>query len=253
MDVTAMSKMAYAMNQSAAKLPQAERVQTAQAAKGGAADAAKAAQDAGAAFDVKISDAAKKKAADAKAAEADEPAKNGKTKGLTADEVKVLQADIDNSYNILIKTMTEQNAMLQAWQKDGVGFLNFDGRKVLTAQFALPDVATTPEEAAKAIADGGQWSVNAVADRIMNMATSIAGDDPKKLEAMRSAVQEGFKQAGLDFTKMTGKKDMPEITGKTSADSMGRFDKLVKKDDTAKDAAAQPAQDAQKKAAGAQL
>ena len=58
MDVTAMSKMAYAMNQSAAKLPQAERVQ---AAKGGAADAAKTAQDAGAAFDVKISDAAKKR------------------------------------------------------------------------------------------------------------------------------------------------------------------------------------------------
>ena len=86
MDVTAMSKMAYAMNQSAAKLPQAERVQTAQAAKGGAADAAKTAQDAGAAFDVKISDAAKKKAADAKAAETDEPAKGGKTKGLTADE-----------------------------------------------------------------------------------------------------------------------------------------------------------------------
>ena len=49
MDVTAMSKMAYAMNQSAAKLPQTERVQTAQMPKGGAADAAKTAQDAGAA------------------------------------------------------------------------------------------------------------------------------------------------------------------------------------------------------------
>ena len=221
MDVTAMSKMAYAMNQSAAKLPQAERVQTAQATKG------------------------------------------GKTKGLTADEVKALQDDIDNSYNILIKTMTEQNAQLQAWQKDGVGFLNFDGRKVLTAQFALPDVATTPEEAAKAVADGGDWSVKAVADRIMSMATSIAGDDPKKLEALRSAVQDGFKQAGIDFKQMTGKKDMPEITGKTYDEIMGRFDKLVKKDDAPKvdaakaaapkDAAA-AAQDAQqKKAAGAAL
>ena len=263
MDVTAMSKMAYAMNQSAAKLPQAERVQTAQATKGGAAEAAKTAQGAGAAFDVKISDAAKKKAADAKAAEADEPAKGGKTKGLTADEVKALQDDIDNSYNILIKTMTEQNAQLQAWQKDGVGFLNFDGRKVLTAQFALPDVATTPEEAATAVADGGDWSVKAVADRIMSMATSIAGDDPKKLEALRSAVQDGFKQAGIDFKQMTGKKDMPEITGKTYDEIMGRFDKLVKKDDAPKadaakaaapkDAAA-AAQDAQqKKAAGAAL
>lgn len=255
MDVTAMSKMAYAVNQNASKLPQAERVQGAQGAKSGAA-ATPAAKDAGAAYDVKISDAAQKKAADAKAAEQENPA-NGKTKGLTADEVKALQDDIDNSYNILIKTMTEQNAKLQAWQKDGVGFLNFDGRKVPTAQFALPDVATTPEEAAKAIADGGDWSVNAVADRIMSLATSIAGDDPKKLEAMRSAVQEGFKQAGIDFTKMTGKKDMPEITGKTYDEIMGRFDKLVKKDDAPKDGAAgaaAAAQDAQqKKAAGASL
>ncbi len=255
MDVTTMSKMAYTLNQNAAKLPGAAAgVSGAQSAKDAGAAAQKPdAKDAGAAYDVKISDAAQKKAADAKAAADADDAKGGKTKGLTADEVKALQADIDNSYNILIKTMTEQNAMLQAWQKDGVGFLNFDGRKVLTAQFALPDVATTPEEAAKAIADGGQWSVNAVADRIMNMATSIAGDDPKKLEAMRSAVQEGFKQAGLDFTKMTGKKDMPEITGKTYDEIMGRFDKLVKKDDAPKDAAAQPAQDAQQKAAGAQL
>lgn len=253
MDVTAMSKMAYAMNQNAAKLPSAaERVQEAQGAKpAGAAAAVFGAKDAGVAYDVKISDAAKQKAADAKAAEEQEPT-NGKAKGLTADEVKALQEDIDNSYNLLIKTMTEQNAKLQAWQKDGVGFLNFDGRKVSTAQFALPDVATTPEEAAKAVADGGDWSVGAVADRIMGMATSIAGDDPKKLEAMRSAVQQGFKQAGIDFKNMTGKKDMPEITGKTYDEIMGRFDKLVKKDDAAK--AADKTQDIQqKKAAGAQL
>ena len=62
---------------------------------------------------------------------------------------------------------------------------------------------------------------------------------------------------------MTGKKDMPEITGKTYDEIMGRFDKLVKKDDAPKadaakaaapkDAAA-AAQDAQqKKAAGAVL
>ena len=168
--------------------------------------------------------------------------------------------------------MTEQNAKLQAWQADGTGFLNFDGRKVLTAQFALPDVATTPEDAKKAIADGGDWSVNAVADRIMNIATSIAGDDPKKLETLRSAVQAGFKQAGIDFTELTGKKDMPEITGKTYDEVMSRFDKLVKKDAAgtdapakdaaakdvpAKDAAAKNAaatvQNAEKKAVGAQL
>ena len=270
MNVSAMNTTTYAVPQNAAKLPQtAERVQGAQAVDAAKASAAK---EAGAAFDVKISDAAREKAAEKVAADQDAPVKNGKTKGLTADEVKALQDDIDNSYNILIKTMTEQNAKLQAWQADGTGFLNFDGRKVLTAQFALPDVATTPEDAKKAIADGGDWSVNAVADRIMNIATSIAGDDPKKLETLRSAVQAGFKQAGIDFTELTGKKDMPEITGKTYDEVMSRFDKLVKKDAAgtdapakdaaakdvpAKDAAAKNAaatvQNAEKKAAGAQL
>ena len=244
MNVSAMNTTAYAVPQNAAKLPQtAERVQGAQAVDAAKAPAAK---EAGAAFDVKISDAAREKAAEKVAADQDAPAKNGKAKGLTADEVKALQDDIDNSYNILIKTMTEQNAKLQAWQADGTGFLNFDGRKVLTAQFALPDVATTPEDAKKAIADGGDWSVNAVADRIMNIATSIAGDDPKKLETLRSAVQAGFKQAGIDFTEMTGKKDMPEITGKTYDEVMSRFDKLVKKDAAGTDA---PAKDAAAKGA----
>ena len=235
MNVSAMNTTAYAVPQNAAKQPQtAERVQGAQAVDAAKAPAAK---EAGAAFDVKISDAAREKAAEKVAADQDAPAKNGKTKGLTADEVKALQDDIDNSYNILIKTMTEQNAKLQAWQADGTGFLNFDGRKVLTAQFALPDVATTPEDAKKAIADGGDWSVNAVADRIMNIATSIAGDDPKKLETLRSAVQAGFKQAGIDFT---------EMTGKTYDEVMSRFDKLVKKDAAGTDA---PAKDAAAKGA----
>lgn len=244
MNVSAMNTTTYAVSQNAAKLPQmAERVQGAQAVDAAKAPAAK---EAGAAFDVKISDAAREKAAEKVAADQDAPAKNGKAKGLTADEVKALQDDIDNSYNILIKTMTEQNAKLQAWQADGTGFLNFDGRKVLTAQFALPDVATTPEDAKKAIADGGDWSVNAVADRIMNIATSIAGDDPKKLETLRSAVQAGFKQAGIDFTELTGKKDMPEITGKTYDEVMSRFDKLVKKDAAGTDA---PAKDAAAKGA----
>ena len=54
-------------------------------------------------------------------------------------------------------------------------------------------------------------------------------------------MQAGFKQAGIDFTEMTGKKDMPEITGKTYDEVMSRFDKLVKKDAAGTDA---PAKDA---------
>ena len=90
-----------------------------------------------------------------------------------------------------------------------------------------------------------------------------AGGGGNGKSAYELAVQDGFKQAGIDFKQMTGKKDMPEITGKTYEEIMGRFDKLVKKDDAPKadaakvaapkDAAA-AAQDAQqKKAAGAAL
>ena len=205
MNVSAMNTTAYAVPQNAAKQPQtAERVQGAQAVDAAKAPAAK---EAGAAFDVKISDAAREKAAEKVAADQDAPAKNGKTKGLTADEVKALQDDIDNSYNILIKTMTEQNAKLQAWQADGTGFLNFDGRKVLTAQFALPDVATTPEDAKKAIADGGDWSVNAVADRIMK--TKLYFDDTSsttvldiRTRARRLKAEHGLDLIAIDYLQL---------------------------------------------------
>lgn len=86
----------------------------------------------------------------------------------------------------------------------------------------LPPAATTPEGALAAISPGGAYSVDAVADRIFNMAASIAGDDPEMLEKMRNAVIKGFKDAGVEFKQTTGK-GLPDISNQTYDEIMKRF------------------------------
>ena len=76
--------------------------------------------------------------------------------------------------------------------------------------------------ALEAISEGGEYSVDAVADRIMDMAMALAGDDPSKIEELRTAVQKGFTGAaemlGMDYD------DMPDITKQTFDTVMERFD-----------------------------
>jgi hypothetical protein len=155
-------------------------------------------------------------------------AKNAE-KGLSADAVKQMQADIDNSYSVMIATMTEHNSKMQSWLSAGIGTLRFGDVLVDAYKFALPEVGTTPEEAAKAIAPGGAYSVEAVADRVFGLAEALANGDPKKLEEMRAAVEKGFEQAGVAFKDATGAKGMPQITQDTHTEIMKRFDDLQKK------------------------
>lgn len=77
-------------------------------------------------------------------------------------------------------------------------------------------------EAEKSISEGGEYSVNSVADRIMNMAKALAGEDSSKISMLREAVQKGFSGAA----SLLGKKDdeMPEITKNTYSEVMKRFD-----------------------------
>ncbi|MGN0941226.1 MAG: hypothetical protein ACI4OA_05940 [Selenomonadaceae bacterium] len=148
-------------------------------------------------------------------------------KGLTDDQVKILEDGIAKSQALMIKTMTEQNMKLQGWLDDGIGKLNFSGTIIDAAEFALPAVATTPEEAEKAVADGGDWSIDAVATRIFGMASAIAGGDPERLKAMQDAVEAGCKQAGITWKDEMGEDEMPEITKKTHDEITSRFEKLM--------------------------
>lgn len=184
----------------------------------------------GEAFELDISAAAKQAQA---AAQDDLSVDNDtqSTKGLTADQVRYLEESIQvnqqTMLNMMIQALTESNDKLQGWLDDGVGILNFDGVQIDAARFGLPEVATNPEDAAKAIGEGGDWSIDAVSTRIFDLATAIAGNDPEKLSAMRAAVEEGFKQAGLQWTDATGLQNMPEITQNTYDEIMSRFDNRV--------------------------
>lgn len=185
----------------------------------GAAAAAKAAEpQAGAAapaadaYQVNVTDAAK--------------SHGEAVKGLTAEQIDILQQGIDNSYKMMISVLTENNAKLQGWLDEGIGKLAFGDLQIDSSKFALPPVGTTPEEAEKAVGEGGDYSVDAVAGRIFDMAKAIAGDDPEKLKAMQDAVEEGFKQAGLAWKETLGTDKMPQITQDTHAEITKRFDDL---------------------------
>lgn len=147
-------------------------------------------------------------------------------KGLDADQVSALKADVEKSQQNMLKMMTSVLADNQA-RLAGVTQFNFDGVLVDASEFALPAVATTPEAAQEAISEGGDYSVSAVADRIFGLAEKLAGGDADKLEQMRSAVEKGFELAGVTFRDATGEEDMPEITQKTHDEIMTRFDKLL--------------------------
>ena len=154
----------------------------------------------------------------------------GKSKGLSASVLDQLQQEAEANeqtfLNLMIQALSASNDKLQGWLDSGTGILNFGGTKIDAARFALPEVATNAEDAAKAVADGGAWSVDAVAGRIFDMATAIAGNDPEKLSTMRAAIEEGFKQAGATWKSATGIDDMPDITKKTQEEINRRFDEL---------------------------
>lgn len=79
------------------------------------------------------------------------------------------------------------------------------------------------EAAKQSISDDGEWGVDAVATRIMNMAYSLSGGDTSKLELLKNAVIDGFKEAGFDPDNRE-KSNMPEITGQTYDEVIKRFD-----------------------------
>lgn len=82
-------------------------------------------------------------------------------------------------------------------------------------------------EALKAISEGGEYSIGAVADRIMEFAEAIAGDDPEKVAEMRKSVEKGFEAA---YETLGLKKDeMPQITRDTYDEIMKRFDEWEQK------------------------
>lgn len=78
------------------------------------------------------------------------------------------------------------------------------------------------DEAQKSIEDGGYWSVDSVATRIMDMAKLLAGNDPSKLATLKDSIIKGFGGAA-ELLGKSGLDDMPDITKQTYDEVMKRF------------------------------
>ncbi|MEG1777598.1 MAG: hypothetical protein RR209_01345 [Angelakisella sp.] len=140
---------------------------------------------------------------------------------LAAQESQMLQSMAGNTTNQANSFLQSIGGVMNKVTQDTDAFWKQAG--AIKPDNDLPPVATTPEGALAAISEGGAYSVKSVADRIFGMAESMAGDDPKLLEKMRTAVIKGFKEAGIDFKSSTGK-GLPSISDDTFSEIMKRFD-----------------------------
>ena len=105
-------------------------------------------------------------------------------------------------------------------QTNKVGLVNmyYDGNLKNFYQNLTVD-AKTIEKAKQDIDEDGYYGVNQTSERILSFAKAIAGDDPKKIQEMRDAVEKGFKKA----EQMWGDK-LPDISQRTYDKVMSTFD-----------------------------
>lgn len=157
-----------------------------------------------------------------------------KPQKLTDKQIKALKEAQAENQKQLIKKLTESLFLGQSGTSKSSSAQNsFDSLSNLLAKLSeatgLPEIVTAPEEAEKALTGDGPYSINSVTTRIMDMATSLAGNNPEKLELMRSAVKKGFEHAGITFSQITGESNLPQICQDTYDEVMKRFDELQEK------------------------
>ena len=87
--------------------------------------------------------------------------------------------------------------------------------------------AATKAQAQADISEDGYWGVKQTSERILDFAKALAGDNPDKLEQMRSAFEKGYKQA-----EKTWGGELPEISKNTFDAVMKGFDELTGKAQT---------------------
>lgn len=128
------------------------------------------------------------------------------------DSIEVNRLIADNEKRINDFKETIRKMIVKQGEKSNLTLL---GRKL---NVSVED----SQKAAESIADGGEYSVDAVATRIVDMAMSLSGGDKTKISLLRDAVKKGFEAAGLEFNE--GKR-LPDICSKTYDEIMERFDK----------------------------
>lgn len=135
------------------------------------------------------------------------------TKRLSADQISAYQEQRNQSFSKMINDIVSSQAnqgKKAELAKNGITKSFFD------------DLVVTPEQqmaAQQAIGEDGEWGVNAVATRIVDMCVALSGGDASKVEELRAAVDKGFKQA---MGQWGG--SLPSICDQTHTEINKRFD-----------------------------
>ena len=137
-----------------------------------------------------------------------------KSKAANPELIAKLKADSDNRLQQL------QSLVTNMFKKQGITIGTADDMWKVLASGNFTADADTIAKAKEDISDDGYWGVKQTSDRIFDFAQALAGDDEEKMEAMKKAVEKGFKEA----TKTWGK-ELPDISKNTYNAVMDKFDK----------------------------
>ncbi|MPM37303.1 hypothetical protein SDC9_83912 [bioreactor metagenome] len=132
-------------------------------------------------------------------------------KGRKYDTIEINRLMADNEKRII--EFKEQIKKMIAKQGEESNLTLF-GQKI---NVSLED----SQKAAQQVEEGGEYSIDAVATRIMDMAKALSGGDKSKISLLKDAVIKGFDAAGMEFNDGAG---LPEICNKTYDEIMKRFD-----------------------------
>jgi len=122
----------------------------------------------------------------------------------TLSEIKAaVNASTERLRELVSRLLTQQG---QTWNNAfNINMINIDD--------------ATRAEAASLVAEDGFWGVEQTAQRIFDFAKAISGGDPSKLEQLRGAVEQGFKNA----ERIWGG-ELPEISRNTLSRVREMFD-----------------------------
>lgn len=125
---------------------------------------------------------------------------------ITQSENTVLATDtVTLSYSSESVTTYDSSMSLQGTKGDGfdlmrglvLNMLKEQGidYKISTGDTQIDISKITPEEAQALVADDGYFGVDKTSQRIFDLAVGIAGGDASKIDAVRSGIEKGFKEA----------------------------------------------------------
>ena len=149
-------------------------------------------------------------------AKTEEAATTKKTYKSDPKLIAKLKADAE-ARTAQLRSLVEQ---MMTKQTNAYGAANDIWKFLAKGDFTV-DPATKAQAQAD-IAEDGYWGVEQTSDRIIDFANALTGGDPDKLQEMRDAFLEGFKQA----EEMWGG-ELPEISQRTYDAVVEKFNKLA--------------------------